>query len=137
MSECGSCKLSLACSCLGWTNGQVLEATNGASAYPAKYPDHVIAASTCDDCGSMYLVLRRVPAPGVYEYEANWLSWQQIDMMFDCPIFAMQATLEGIGITTWDCPQCKRWRKPSEFERRRNERYEQEKQKKEKGALSQ
>ena len=62
---------------------------------------------------------------------------QQIDMMFDCPIFAMQATLEGIGITTWDCPQCKRWRKPSEFERRRNERYEQEKQKKEKGALSQ
>lgn len=136
MSECGSCKLSLACPFIGWTNGQVAEATKGESKFLSKYEDRIIVARTCRDCGAMYLVLQKASDKAEsFLDESVWLSWQQIHMMFDCAIFAMQRNRNRLQ--TEACPRCKRWSEPSAYERRQREHREQEEKEKEKSEISQ
>jgi len=120
MSECGKCKISLACPFVGWTPGQVFAETQGASSYPSKHEGQSIVARRCHQCGAMFIVLQLSKAEiSQYRGVDNWLSWQQIELMFDCAIYAMQSHLDRYE--AYDCPRCQRWREPSAFERRRRE----------------
>jgi hypothetical protein len=66
----------------------------------------------------------------------DWIAWQKIELMFDCPFYAMQRVADRPLIR--DCPHCDRWQEMSSYEervRRAREQNKPKKQKKKKRAL--